>query len=127
MAAGDMAQFVREHALHFLRVVCRADQAGMNIDRLSARHEGVDRGIIEQDEIDRARIETRRRHDRCGHVLKESLGLGITQHRLRSGRRRCDQQRQANGKRGRQRVADAAGKGPCHDARSLSASRLNRR
>jgi hypothetical protein len=73
---------VCEHALHFLHAVCRIDQAGVEIDRLAARHERVDRPIVEEHEIDRLGIESGGRDDRCGHITQQRLGFGVAQHRL---------------------------------------------
>ena len=39
--ADNVPQFVRQHALHFVGVICRVDQAGVDVDALSAGNEGV--------------------------------------------------------------------------------------
>jgi hypothetical protein len=91
VAAGDVAQLVRDHALHFADVVGRADQPAVDIDRLPARDEGVDRAVVEQHDIDVARFEAGGLDQRRGDVAEQRLGFGIAQHRLR--RRRLHRER----------------------------------
>ena len=43
VTAGDVAGFVREHADHFVRIVGREDEAGMDEDVLTAGDERVHR------------------------------------------------------------------------------------
>ena len=47
MPVGDVAKFVRDHALDFVRIVCRLQQARMDIDGLAARDERVDRIVVD--------------------------------------------------------------------------------
>ena len=42
VAAGDMAELVRDHALHLIGIVGRGEQAAMDVDDLAAGDEGVD-------------------------------------------------------------------------------------
>ena len=86
MAAGDMAELVGDHALDLGGAVGGVDQPGMDIDRLAAGDEGVDRRIVDQHDIDIARIEPGGGDQRRRHVVQQGLGLGIAQHRLRSDR-----------------------------------------
>ena len=82
MAAGNMAQFVRDHALDLVGTVRRLDQAGMDIDRLPPRHEGVDAGIVDEDDVDVSGLQPRRLDQRFRNVAQERLGLRIAQDRL---------------------------------------------
>jgi hypothetical protein len=122
VAAGDVAQLVGEHALHFVDVVGRADEAGMDIDCLPTGHESVDRAIVEQDDIDIARIEPRRLDDRRRHVAKQRFGFRIAQHVLRQHRLRGERQGRHGGTDSRQGAAQAGeeqaglGRGAHHDA-----------
>ena len=52
MPAGDVAQFVCDHPLHFVGGAGRFDQPGVDIDRLPARDEGVDAGIADEHKLD---------------------------------------------------------------------------
>ena len=83
MAAHDVAQFVREHALHLFGGVGRLDQPAEDIDVLAAGDKGVDAAVAEQVDAHLPGLETRRDEQRVHHVLKQHLGLGIAQDRLR--------------------------------------------
>ena len=86
MAAGDMAQFVRNHALNLVGAVRRVDQAGMDVDRLSPRHEGVDAGIVDEDDVYVPGLQPCRLDQGFRDVAQERLGLRIAQDRLGSDR-----------------------------------------
>ena len=88
MAAGDVAELVRDHALHLVGIVGRGDQARMDVDDLAAGDEGVDLGIADQHDLDVLRLQPGRLDQRPRHVAEQRLGLGVAQDRLR--RRRLD-------------------------------------
>ncbi len=96
VAAGDVAELVRDHALHFVGVLGGVDQARMDVDPLAARDEGVDRGIVDQHDldVDRARGPEASISGR-GYVVQQRLGLGVAQDRLRRGRLRDQRQSRA--------------------------------
>ena len=83
MAVGDMPQFVRDHALHLVRGRRLAQQARMDIDGLTARDEGVDRIVVDEDDADVARRQAGGLDQRRRHLRKHRLGLGVAQDRLR--------------------------------------------
>ncbi len=60
----------------------------MDIDDLPARDEGVDRGIVDEDDLDIFRLQPRRFDQRRGHLGQHGLALGIAQDRLRERRAR---------------------------------------
>ena len=88
MSAGDMAEFMGHHALHFIGAIRRLDQAGVEKHPLSARDEGVDLIVVDQHDLDLFGIQFGYRHQRRHHVGKQRFGLGIAQDRL--GRDRLD-------------------------------------
>lgn len=51
-AVGDMAEFVRDDALHLVGVGRRLQQAGMDVDGLFTGDEGVDRIVVDEDDLD---------------------------------------------------------------------------
>ena len=57
----------------------------MDIDRLPARHEGVDRRIVDQDNIDIVGLKAGRLDQRFGDIVEKGLGFRIAQDRLGSG------------------------------------------
>ena len=79
MAAGDVAKLVRDHALQLIDVVGRLDQPGLDVDDLPAVDEGVDLGIVEQDDLDAVRVEPGRLDQRPGNVLEQQLRLAVAQ------------------------------------------------
>ena len=83
---GDVPQFVRDDALHLIGAGRRLQQARMDVDGLAARDEGVDRIVVDQDDLDVARRQARRLDQRRGHVGEHRLRLGIAQDRLGIGR-----------------------------------------
>ena len=83
MATHDVAELVREHALHLFGAVGCLDQSAEDIDVLAARDEGVDAAVAEQMDAHLPRLEPRRNEQRVHHVLEQRLGLGIAQDRLR--------------------------------------------
>ena len=58
-----MAQFVRNDALQLVDVICRDDEAGLDVDGLAAGHEGIDLGVVQQDDVGRL-VEARRADQR---------------------------------------------------------------
>ena len=56
----------------------------MDIDRLAARHESVDRRVIEEDDVDIVGFQTGSFDQRGGNLFEESLRLGVAQDRLGS-------------------------------------------
>ena len=85
VAADDVADLVRDHALDFVGGVGRIDQPRMDIDDLPARDERVDRRVVDQHDANVVRRQPRRDDDRARHVGQQRLGLGIAQDRLRGG------------------------------------------
>jgi hypothetical protein len=83
MAVGDVAEFVRDHALDFVRIVRRLEQARMDIDGLAARDERIDRIVVDQHDLDVARRQARRRDQRAGHFGEHRFGFRIAEDRLR--------------------------------------------
>ena len=57
VAAGDVAELVRDDALQLVHIVGRLEQARLDIDRLARGDEGVDLGIVEQDDVDAVGVE----------------------------------------------------------------------
>ena len=53
----DVAELVRDDALQLVHIVRGLDQTGLHVDGLALRNEGVDLGIVEQDDLDAVRIE----------------------------------------------------------------------
>ena len=77
MAAGDMAQLVRNHTLHFVGAVGSIDQPAVQIDDLPACHKGVDRRIVDQHHIDIARLQPGRFDQGRGNLVQKRLGFRI--------------------------------------------------
>ena len=90
MAAGDMAELVREHALHLAGVVGGIDQTRLDVDPLPACNKGVERRIVDQHDLDRARTQACGFGQRIDQVLQQRFGLGVAQDALRSGRLRSE-------------------------------------
>ena len=78
----------RDDALHLLGAIRGIDQPRMNIHRLTARDESVDRRIIDQDDFDIVGFEPGRLDQRRRNLVEERLGLGIAQNALRGDRLR---------------------------------------
>ena len=97
VAAGDVAKFVREHALDLVGGPRFVDQAGVDIDSLPACHKSVDRFVIDQHELDIAGLQLAGLDQRGGHVLEQFLGLGIAQDRLRGDRLDCNNRARQQG------------------------------
>ena len=95
VAAGDVAELVGDHALDLVGVVGGGDQAGMDVDDLAAGDEGVDRLVVDEDDLDVLGPEPGRLDERPRHVAEQRLGLGVAQDRLR--RRRPGRDREAQG------------------------------
>ena len=88
MAARDVPELVGDHALELVHIIRGEDQPGMNIDRLAGRDEGINRRIIEQDDVDARRIELGRADQRRRDVLEQQLGLAVAENRNRAFLRR---------------------------------------
>ena len=52
VAADDVTEFVRDHALQLVGIVGGVDQAGVDVDHLALRDEGVDLGILDEHDLD---------------------------------------------------------------------------
>ena len=83
MAAGYMAQFMGHDALHFIGGVGGVDQAGIEIDPLTAGDKGVDLVIVDQHDFDFFGIQFGYLNQRCHHIGEQRLGFGVAQDRLR--------------------------------------------
>ena len=77
--AGDVAQLVRDDPLDLVGRIGGVDQAGVDIDGLPARDECVDRGIVDQHDLDVARLQPGGIDQRSRHVVEQGLGLGVAQ------------------------------------------------
>ena len=77
VAAGDVAELVRDHPLNLIDVVRRLDQPAVQIDRLAGCDEGVNLRVVEQDDVDILRIEPRRHDHRAGNFAEQRLGLAV--------------------------------------------------
>ena len=108
MAADDMAQFVREHALHLFGGVRGLDQPGKDIDILAAGDECVDATVAEQVDTDLPGLQPCRDEQRIHHVLKQRFGFGVAQDRLRHRRSRRDGQHREQGQDDPEQRAPAA-------------------
>ena len=86
VAAGDVAKLVGDDALQLVGVVGRDEQAGVDIDDLAAGDEGVDLGIVEQDDLDVVRVEAGGLDQRRGDIAEQQFGLAVAQDLLRGGR-----------------------------------------
>ncbi len=91
-----MTQLVRDHALDLVGGLGGIDQPTVQIDRLPRGHEGVDRGVVDENDVDIAGFETGRLDQRRGEFAEEILGFGIAQDRLR--RHRLGRQREERAK-----------------------------
>ena len=85
VAAGDVAELVGDDALHLVGVLGGGEQAGMDVDDLPARDEGVDVALVKQDDSDILRLEPGGLDDRPRQLAQHGLGLGVAKDRL--GRR----------------------------------------
>ena len=85
VSAGDMAQFVRDHALQLIGIVGRGQQAAVDIDDLPAGDEGVDLGIVDQHDLDVGGVEPGGLDQRARHVAEQQFGLAVAQDRLGGG------------------------------------------
>jgi len=96
MAADDMADFVRDHALDFIRAGRGVDQSGVDIDGLAAGDERVHFLVVEQHDLDVVGRQPRGDDDRPHHVAEELLRLGVAQHGLRGGGDGAERERAGN-------------------------------
>jgi hypothetical protein len=86
MPAGDMAKFMRDDALHLGCTFGHIDKAAVNVNRLPARNKGINRGIIDQNDVDILGIKPRCCNQRARHIMQKRLSFGIAQHGLRCHR-----------------------------------------
>ena len=86
VAARDMAEFVGDDALELVHIVRSGEQARLDIDRLAGGDEGVDLGVVEEDDVDAFGVELGGLDQRFGNVAEQRLGLAVTQHGLRESR-----------------------------------------
>ena len=101
MAAGDVAAFVRQHADQLVGRLGPHDQAGIDEDPLATCHEGVERVVLDDHDLDAVGIETGRLPDRHDHGADVVLGLGVADQiesltllRARGTKRRQREERQ---------------------------------
>ena len=101
MAAGNVAAFVRQHADQLVGRLGPHDQAGIDEDPLAARHESVERVVLDDHDLDAVGIETGRLPDRNDHGADVVLDLGVADEiesltllRARGTKRRQREERQ---------------------------------
>ncbi len=101
MAAGDVAAFMRQHADQLVGRLGAHDQAGVDEDALAARHEGVERIVLDDHDLDRVGIETGGLPDRHHHGADVVLDFGVADQiepltllRARGTKRRQREQRE---------------------------------
>ena len=87
MAAGDMAGLVRQHAEQLVRGFGAHDQAGIDEFVLPAGDEGIELLVLDQIDVQRARLEPRRLPDRRHHRPDIGLDLGVPDEASRRQRR----------------------------------------
>ena len=92
MTADDMTQLVRDDALNFIRGIGFGNQAGIDVNRLSARGERVDGLIADQQNLDIGGLQACSANDRFADFPEKRLGFGVAQHALR--RRGADRDNQ---------------------------------
>ena len=90
MPALDVAKFMRDHALNLICGCGRMDQASMQINSLTAGNEGIDRFVVDQDDIDIGRFKPGCADQRFGNFIEKSLGFGIAEDRLGMGWLECN-------------------------------------
>ena len=78
VATGDVAGLVRDHALDLVRRVGSDNEAGMDMDVLAVRHEGVQAGIIDDVEADITGVEARDGQDLVSPLAQGFLDFGVT-------------------------------------------------
>ena len=81
----DVTGLVGEHAQQLVGVAGAQDQAGVDADDPPARGEGVQLGIIDQQDLDLGRFETHGREHRVRPPADDALDLGIADRALRGG------------------------------------------
>ncbi len=129
IAAGDMAKFVGDDALHFIGIVGGGDEAAMDIDNLPARDEGVDVLVIDEDDLDVARLQPCGLNDRRGHIVEQFFGFRVAQNALRlrgAGHHQAGEREQESGKTGESALKEegkGAGEGAGQIHHGLYASR----
>ena len=96
MSAGDVAGFVREHADDLVRHLRVDQRAGVDEDAPAVHHEGVERAVVDDGDLDVLLGEAGGAQDRLGVVAQQLLDLGVADDRqsrrqaLRARRRRRD-------------------------------------
>ena len=85
MAAGDMAGLVRQNAEQLVRGVDAHDQAGVDEFVLPGGDKGIELLVLDQIDVERARLEPRRLPDRRHHRSDLGLDLGVPDEGLGRG------------------------------------------
>ena len=85
VSADDVAQFMRDYALHFAGRSGGVDQPAVDVNDLPARDEGVDRWIVDQNDVDILRVQPGGLDQWPGHIAQQCLGFGIAQDGLGGG------------------------------------------
>ena len=112
MPSGDMAALVREDADDLVRGLGVDQRSGVHEDVLAVRHEGIERPLADQHDLDGAGAQACRLGDRLQIVAHQLLDLGIADDRRPLGLR--------NGRNRRDRKTHAEGRGECRTAKPWS-------
>ena len=86
MAAGDVAGLVREHADDLVRRLGVDQRAGVDEDAPAVHHEGVERAVVDDDDLDVLLREAGGAQDRLRVVAQQLLDLGVADDRQPGGR-----------------------------------------
>ena len=89
---------MRDHALNFAHIFGGRNQARMDVDNLPTGDKGVNLFIVDQNNLDMARLQPGRADDIHRHIGKERFRLGIAQYGLRIGVLKAEEQRKEKGK-----------------------------
>ena len=81
MAAGDMAGLMREHADDLVRRGRFGERAGVDEDAAAVDHEGVERLVVDQDDLQIGLRQARDPEDRRGIVAHQLLDFGVADQR----------------------------------------------
>ena len=118
MAAGDMADFVGEHADDLSRMFGRHDEAGGDEQSLAAGDEGVQGLRANQMDMDRAGVELRRPEQWRRIAADGMFDFGVVNLDLALRRRRIEMRR-ADDCRRPQTAEDADASGQLHESARL--------
>ncbi len=77
MTAGDMAAFMGHDTDQLVRPLRAHDQASVDEDALATRHEGVERAILDEHDLDTVGVETCCLPDRDREGADRALDLGV--------------------------------------------------